>query len=56
MSSTERARYGVMIFWCLLIAPGQGVGQVSGATGGQWLQPIQILGGRMVKFSGQIEF
>ena len=56
MSSHDRVRCGVMIFWCLLIAPGQGVGPGQRRNGGQWLQPIQILGGRMVKFSGQIEF
>jgi hypothetical protein len=28
----------------------------AGTTGGQWLGPIQILGGRMFKFSGQLDF
>ena len=28
----------------------------AGATGGQWLGPLQILGGRMFKFSGQLDF
>jgi hypothetical protein len=28
----------------------------AGATGGQWLRPIQILGGRMFKFSVQLDF
>ena len=28
----------------------------SGTNGGQWLQPIQILGGRMFKFNAQVDF
>ncbi|MBI2186039.1 MAG: TonB-dependent receptor [Acidobacteria bacterium] len=28
----------------------------AGTAGGQWLRPIQILGGRMFKFSAQLEF
>ena len=28
----------------------------AGTTGGQWLAPLQILGGRMFKFSGQLDF
>jgi hypothetical protein len=28
----------------------------AGTTGGQWLGPVQILGGRMFKFSGQLDF
>ncbi len=28
----------------------------SGATGGQWLRPLQILGGRMFKISAQVDF
>lgn len=28
----------------------------AGPTGGQWLRPLQVLGGRMFKFSGQLDF
>ena len=28
----------------------------SGTNGGQWLRPLQILGGRMFKFSAQVDF
>jgi hypothetical protein len=28
----------------------------SGTNGGQWLRPLQILGGRMFKFSAQLDF
>ena len=28
----------------------------AGPTGGQWLRPLQILGGRMFKFSTQLDF
>jgi hypothetical protein len=28
----------------------------AGNTGGQWLGPLQILGGRMFKFSAQLDF
>ena len=28
----------------------------AGATGGQWLRPLQILGGRMFKFNAQLDF
>jgi len=28
----------------------------AGPTGGQWLRPIQILGGRMFKISAQLDF
>ena len=28
----------------------------AGTTGGQWLRPLQILGGRMFKISAQVDF
>ena len=28
----------------------------AGPTGGQWFRPLQILGGRMFKFSAQLDF
>jgi len=28
----------------------------AGTNGGQWLRPLQILGGRMFKISAQVDF